>query len=422
MPKSNNPLEMTKMYFGMSFTEILLELDFVWHLPKDKHGLAVLNKMRVNKALWGAAKEVLAAASKDVLAGVGLWAEFVSSKDAFLTGIPAFLSRGEYSDLLEGMRKYTMYKKVQESTMDALLTLAIHPLADKRKVMQQMIEDGVLATCVTAYHAYPRHHLAFMSLEHAFCQLVHYLICCAPTLEERVRVVERARESGVLEITEQGSQPGSPETPCIRRICKLIMDQVEHVDSFLLRAEAARVAAETARGEQARLLSNMCRLELVWLMEQSPVYARAYKETAEKFNKHNVEQREKFMNNPDNAGHKCPIIPPMIIRDIECIDLFDRVNQYPAPTSTPSIHQYTSGIPTSFENRDRNTMYILAIEQKKLSHQQSAFETAQMNRVISGGSELEQHEWLKMNPIQKYGCHLVPCTQSGKLTANLLLY
>ena len=107
--------------------DILTQVEFVWHLPKDQHGLAVLNKMRVNKALWGAAKEVLAAASKEVLAGVGLWAEFVSSKDAFLTRIPAFLSRGEYSDLLEGMRKYTMYKKVQESTMDALVTLAIRP-------------------------------------------------------------------------------------------------------------------------------------------------------------------------------------------------------------------------------------------------------------------------------------------------------
>ena len=279
---------MTKSLFDVE--DILTRVEFVWLLPKDQLGLAVLNKMRVNKALWGAAKQVLAAASKDVLAGVGLWAEFVSSKDAFLTGIPAFLSRGEYSDLLEGMRKYTMYKKVPESTMDALLTLAIRPLAGERKVMQQMIEDGVLATCVTAYHAHP-------SLEKMFCQLVHYLICCAPTLEERVRVVERARESGVLEITEQGSQPGSPETPRIRRIYQLIMDQVEHVDSFLLRAEAARVAAETARGEQARLLSNMCRLKLVWLMEQSPVYAQAYKETAEK-------QREKYMNNPDNVGNK----------------------------------------------------------------------------------------------------------------------
>ena len=124
----------------INFQDILTQVEFVWHLPKDQHGLAVLNKMRVNKALWGAAKEVLA--------GVGLWAEFVSSKDAFLTGIPAFLSRGEYSDLLEGMRKYTMYKKVQESTMDALVTLAIRPSSpwtqtrpyiDKRNVMLQML-------------------------------------------------------------------------------------------------------------------------------------------------------------------------------------------------------------------------------------------------------------------------------------------
>ena len=399
---------MTKSLFDGE--SMMLQSEFVWHLPKDQHGLAVLNKMRVSRGLWGAAKEVLAAASKDVLAGVGLWAEFVSSKDAFLTRIPAFLSRGEYSDLLEGMRKYTMYKKVPESTMDALLTLAIRPLAGERKVMQQMIEDGVLATCVTAYHAHP-------SLEKMFCQLVHYFICCAPTLDERVRVVERARESGVLEIAKHGSQPG-------KKIYAMnyteILAEAARVDSVLLKAEAARVAAETTRGEQARLLSNMCRLELVWLMEQSPVYAQAYKETAEKFNKHHVEQREKYMNNPDNVGHKCPIKPKINNQDIECIDLFDLVNQYPAPTNTPSIHQYTSGIPTSFENR--NTRYILAIEQMKLSHQQSAFETAQMNRVVSGGSELEQHEWLKTNPIEKYGCHLVPCTQSGELTANLLLY
>ena len=159
-----------------------------------------------------------------------------------------------------------------------------------------------------------------------------------------------------------------------------ILAEAARVDSVLLEAEAARVAAETARGEQARLLSNKCRLELVWLMEQSPVYAQAYKETAEK-------QREKYMNNPDNVGHNCPIKPKIINQDIECIDLFDRVNQLPAPTSTPSIHQYTSGMPTSFECMDRNTMYILAIEQKKKSHQESAFQIAQMNRVISGGSE-----------------------------------
>jgi len=314
--------------------------------------------------------------------------------------------------------------EVPPSNYETLAIRRVHnhhrPLsAPVTRRMRQMIEDGVLATCVTAYQAHPAHQ-AFMSLEHAFCQLVHYLICCAPTLDERVRVVERARESGVLEITEQGSQPGSPETPRIRRIYQLIMDQVEHVDSFLLRAEAARVAAETARGEQARLLSNMCRLELVWLMEQSPVYAQAYKETAEKFNKHHVEQREKYMNNPDNVGHKCPIKPKINNQDIECIDLFDRVNQYPAPTSTPSIHQYTSGIPTSVENR--NTLYIWAIEQKKQSHQESDFQTAQMDRVISGECNLEQHVWRKMNPIQKYGSHLIPCTQSGKLTANLLLY
>ena len=396
--------------------DILTQVEFVWHLPKDQHGLAVLNKMRVNKALWGAAKEVLAAATKEVLAGVGLWAEFVSSKDAFLTGIPAFLSRGEYSDLLEGMRKYTMYKKVPESVMDALLMLAIRPLAGERKVMQQMIEDGVLATCVTAYHAYPRHHLAFMSLEHAFCQLVHYLICCAPTLDERVRVVERARESGVLEIAKHGSQPGSPYVMNYKEI----LAEAARVDSVLLH----RAEAEAARVEQARLLSNMCHLELVWLMEQSPVYARAYKETAEKFNKHNVEQREKFMNNPDNAGHKCPIIPPMIIRDIECYTdvTWPKTPVLEVPPINLEDDLREPDLWWESVNEDRKAMYKKAIEQKKLSHQESAFQIAQMNRVISGGCVWEQHEWLKMNPIQKYGCHLVPCTQSGKLTANLLLY
>ena len=165
-------------------------------------------------------------------------------------------------------------------------------------------------------------------------------------------------------------------------------------------------------------------LELVWLMEQSPGYARAYKETAEKFNKHNVEQREKFMNNPDNAGHKCPIIPLMIIRDIEC---YTDVTWPKTPVlEVPPINLEDDLREPDFwwesVNEDRKAMYKKAIEQKKLSHQESAFQIAQMNRVISGGSALEQHEWLKMNPIEKYGCHLVPCTQSGKLTANLLLY
>lgn len=400
---------MTKVNM-INVQDILTQVEFVWNLPKDQHGLATLNKLRVNKALWGAAKEVLAAASKEVLDGVGLWTDFVSNKDAFLTGIPDLRSLGKYSDLLEGMRMYTMYEKVPELTMDALLTLAIRPRVGKREDIQQMIENGVLATCVTVYHAHP-------SLEKTFCQLVHYLICCAPTLDERVRVVERARESGVLEIAKHGSQPGE-------KIYAIqytqILAEVARVD-FVLSARAEQARKELLEcAEQARLLSNMCRLELVWLMEQSSVYAQAYKETAERFNKHKVEQREKFMKNPENAGQKCPIIPPMIIRDIECIDLFQRVNQYPAPTSTPSIHQYTSGIPTSVENR--NTLYIWAIEQKKQSHQESDFQTAQMDRVISGECNLEQHVWRKMNPIQKYGSHLIPCTQSGKLTANLLLY
>ena len=400
---------MTKVNM-INVQDILTQVEFVWNLPKDQHGLATLNKLRVNKALWGAAKEVLAAASKEVLDGVGLWTDFVSNKDAFLTGIPDLRSLGKYSDLLEGMRMYTMYEKVPELTMDALLTLAIRPRVGKREDIQQMIENGVLATCVTVYHAHP-------SLEKTFCQLVHYLICCAPTLDERVRAVERARESGVLEIAKHGSQPGE-------KIYAIqytqILAEVARVD-FVLSARAEQARKELLEcAEQARLLSNMCRLELVWLMEQSSVYAQAYKETAERFNKHKVEQREKFMKNPENAGQKCPIIPPMIIRDIECIDLFQRVNQYPAPTSTPSIHQYTSGIPTSVENR--NTLYIWAIEQKKQSHQESDFQTAQMDRVISGECNLEQHVWRKMNPIQKYGSHLIPCTQSGKLTANLLLY
>ena len=184
------------------------------------------------------------------------------------------------------------------------------------------------------------------------------------------------------------------------------------------------ILAEAARVEQARLLSNMCRLELVWLMEQSPVYAQAYKETAEKFNKHHVEQREKFMNDPTNAGYKCPIIPPMIIRDIECYTdvTWPKTPVLEVPPINLEDDLREPDVWWGFVYEDRNAMYKKAIEQKKLSHQESAFQTAQMDRVISGGCKLEQHVWLKMNPIQKYGCHLVPCTQSGKLTANLLLY
>ena len=165
-------------------------------------------------------------------------------------------------------------------------------------------------------------------------------------------------------------------------------------------------------------------LELVWLMEQNPVYAQAYKETAEKFNKHNVEQREKFMKTPENAGYKCPIIPPMIIRDIEGYTdvTWPKTPVLEVPPINLEDDLREPDVWWSFVYEDRNAMYKKAIEQKKLSHQESAFQTAQMDRVISGGSEWEQHEWLKMNPIQKYGSHLVPCTQSGKLTANLLLY
>ena len=88
---------------------------FMWKLSPDLNGLNILANMRyVSKELKIAAEEVRA--------DVGFWAQFVSNKDSFLKKIPAlafvsrckysefdaFLSRGEYSDLLEGMCMYML--------------------------------------------------------------------------------------------------------------------------------------------------------------------------------------------------------------------------------------------------------------------------------------------------------------------------
>ena len=203
---------MTKSLFDVE--SILLESEFVWHLPKDPHGLAVLRKMCVSRGLWGAAKEMLA----------DPWfANFVARKDEFVKCIPDLLSRGEYYDLLEGMYIYTMYKGAE--TMNEVFKIAVSARCDTPdesgcQVMQKMIEVGALTICVKALRAHP-------SLKIKFCKLVNYLICStAGTLEEQVRQVKRARESGVLEIAEHRFH----EPLGICSFYQQIIDHVAHVD------------------------------------------------------------------------------------------------------------------------------------------------------------------------------------------------
>ena len=380
---------------------------FMWKLSPDLNGLNILANMRyVSKELKIAAEEVRA--------DVGFWAQFVSNKDSFLKKIPAlafvsrckysefdaFLSRGEYSDLLEGMCMYMLCKNVPEKAMDALQTLAVR---GGRPVMQQMIRDGALATCVAAFHA----PLSRPSLKLKFCTLVHYLICIEiGMIEEQVEVVELARKGGVLEIAEQGSQPGSLYGRGTRTCCQQIMEAVTRVDEHL------KECAELYR-------------RLAWHGDKCAELARDYNKEAETY----------------NTTH--PTRPPMLIMDLGCYanvkwpktrvlgDLYinlefdttlhahsceggasrqrDFRGELPVGDNIVgvsyggSMHGPASNTFRIFEYRNRKTMYIEAIEQKKKSHQQIAYKTAMMVRAFYNLPTEEKFEWEKKNPIRTRG-------------------